>query len=162
MQVRLDPARPPAQRLAALAGVSVFVITLLEGTFDAVLLLPAPAIIVWAAVGALIPDGPTVRTVEIAGARKSVLMLALVLSTGSAIAVSATKIEAMAAYTNGSLERAAAFDPGSYRIRMRLADGYLGKGQCKQARVHAQAAHDLFPESPAPKKILAQCGGAKR
>lgn len=162
IQSRLDPMLSASERLAALAGVSVFTITLLEGTFDAVLLLPAPAIVVWAAVGALIPDGPTVRTIELGGARKMMMIALLIVVTSAAIAMSATKIVAMAAYTNGSIERAVTFDPGSYRIRMRAADVYAGRGQCKQARVHAMAARALFPESPAPKRILAQCGGAKK
>jgi hypothetical protein len=159
MQSRLDAALSAPERLAALAGVSVLVITLLEGTFDAVLLLPAPAIVVWAAVGALIPAGPTVRTIELGGNRKVAALVLLIGATAGAAVLSALKVQAMAAYTNGSIDRAVSLDPGSFRIRMRAADGYIGKGQCKQARAQALAAADLFPESPAPKRILSQCGG---
>jgi O-antigen ligase len=159
LQLRLDPARSAPDRLAALAGVSVLAITLLEGTFDAVLLLSTPAIVVWAAVGALIPLGPIVRTIELGGSRKIAVFALLIGATAGATVMSSLKIQAMAAYTNGSIDRAVSLDPGSFRIRMRAAEGYLGKGQCKAARVQALAAHDLFPESPAPKRILSQCGG---
>ena len=158
-QTRLDPARSAPERLAAIAGVSVLAITLLEGTFDAVLLLPAPALVVWAAVGALIPAGPTVRTIELGGSRKAAVLMLLIGATAGASVMSAMKMQAMAAYTNGSIDRAVALDPGSFRIRMRAAAGFIGKGQCSQARVQALAARKLFPESPAPKRILAQCGG---
>jgi hypothetical protein len=162
MQARLDAALSAPERFVALAGVSVFAITLLEGMFDAVLLLPAPAIVVWAAVGALIPAGPTVRTIELGGSRKAAALVLLIAATAGAAVMSALKVQAMAAYTTGSIDRAVALDPGSFRIRMRAADDFIGKGQCSQARVQALAARELFPESPTPKRILAQCGGVPK
>jgi hypothetical protein len=57
------------------------------------------------------------------------------------------------------LERASAMDPGSYRIHVRLAQHYIGRGDCKHGRVHANAARQLFPSSPAAKRLVASCGG---
>jgi len=56
------------------------------------------------------------------------------------------------------LEQASVLDPGSYRIHLRLAEGYLRRGSCTRARAHARAARDLFPHAPAPKRVLARCG----
>ena len=54
LTARYDAAREPHERLAALAGGGVVLIAALEGAFDAVLLLPTPSIVVWAAAGALL------------------------------------------------------------------------------------------------------------
>jgi Flp pilus assembly protein TadD len=56
------------------------------------------------------------------------------------------------------LERASALDPGSYRIHTKLATGYLNRGSCTRARSHASRARALFPNAPAPKRILRECG----
>lgn len=162
IQTRLDASVTAPERLAALAGVSVLAITLLEGTFDAVLLLPAPTIVVWGAVGALIPGGPIVRAINLGRGRKAAALVLLFGATAGAAVLSTMKMQAMAAYTNGSIDRAVSLDPGSFRIRMRAADGFFGRGQCKPARVQALAARELFPESPAPKRLLAQCGGVPK
>jgi hypothetical protein len=59
--------------------------------------------------------------------------------------------------TSASIESALSKDPGSYRIQMRAADYFLARGRCEKARVHATAARDLFPHSPAARRVLAQC-----
>jgi Tfp pilus assembly protein PilF len=59
--------------------------------------------------------------------------------------------------TISTLEDAVRHDPGSYRIRMHAADVYRSRGQCAKARVHALAASSLFPNAPAPRRILEQC-----
>jgi hypothetical protein len=70
---------------------------------------------------------------------------------------------AMSIYATSSkasvLERASAIDPGSYRIHARLAQLYLGRGDCKHSTVHASAAKRQFPSSPAARRLLASCGG---
>ncbi len=148
------------RRLAALAGASVLGIALIEGGFDAVLLLAGPAMIVWTAVGALVPSGRVLREIDLAPGRRVLLLLCCGFVTGGAVVLSYGRIRAMSLYEVGtlaSLERATRLDPGSYRIQLRTADSYLAIGKCKEAQRHAGAARDLFPHAPAPKRLLAQC-----
>jgi O-antigen ligase len=160
---RFDVDATSAERLAALCGTGVLGIAVLEGAFDAVLLLPPPALVVWAAVGALVPAGRVVRQVDFTKAQRRWLQLLVLAGGVSFVVLSARKIQAMNIYTNGgttaALDEAAKLDPGSYRIRMRAADAWLGRGICAKARPHALAARDLFPNAPAPKRLLAQCPG---
>ena len=155
-----DDVLHDGRRLAALAGASVLGIALIEGGFDAVLLLAGPATIVWTAAGALVPRGRAWRAIDLASVRRAFLVLCCGVVTGIAIVLSYGRIRAMSLYEVGtlaSLERATRLDPGSYRIQLRTADSYLATGQCKEARRHAAAARDLFPHAPGPKRLLAQC-----
>jgi hypothetical protein len=52
------------------------------------------------------------------------------------------------------LERAARYDPGSYRLHLMIAQ----RTGCARGRGHAAAAAALFPYLPAPKRRLAACG----
>jgi hypothetical protein len=146
--------------LAAYAGAGVLGVAVVEGGFDAVLLLSAPALVAWAAVGALIPQGREVRAEKLTARSR----VALVIVAGAfclwAALTSFRRIEAMQLYVKGTiaaLEDAAAHDPGSYRIRMRAAEMYAARGQCGNARRHALAARLLFPAAVAPKQLLEQC-----
>jgi hypothetical protein len=163
LKTRFDADATSAARLAALTGAGVLGIAVLEGGFDAVLLLPAPALVVWAAVGALVPAGRVVRQVDLVKSRRRVLQLIVVAAGLSFVVLSGRKVRAMDIYTNGgttaALDEAARLDPGSYRIQMRAADAWLGRGICARARPHALAARDLFPNAPAPKRLLAECPG---
>jgi hypothetical protein len=163
LRTRFNVDATSAERLAALCGTGVLGIAVLEGAFDAVLLLPPPALVVWAAVGALVPAGRVVRQIDLAKTRRRWLQLVVLAGGVSFVVLSARKIQAMNIYTNGgttaALDEAAKLDPGSYRIRMRAADAWLGRGICAKARPHALAARDLFPNAPAPKRLLAQCPG---
>jgi len=160
--VRYDPDRTPGERVAAFAGASVLFVTALEGGFDAVLLLPVNAIVVWAAVGALLPRRERAHRVVLSPTLHSAGAVIFALLAAAAIFVSTNKIQAMALYTKGttaSVEAASRRDPGSFRIQMRAADNYMFAGKCANARQHALAARALFPNAPAPKRILAQCPG---
>jgi hypothetical protein len=57
-----------------------------------------------------------------------------------------------------SLSEAAKLDPGNYRVRVRLAQAYLARGECARVRAEARAARALFPAAAEPKKLLAACG----
>jgi O-antigen ligase len=160
LKARYDPARSPEERLAALAGGSIVLIAAIEGGFDAVLLLPTPSIVVWAAAGALLAAGPERRTVSPSTARRFLLGASFAAFTFVACAFSEWRIQAMRLYetgTSSAVESALAKDPGSYRIQIRAADYFLSRGQCTKARAHALSARALFPYSPAPKRVLAQC-----
>lgn len=113
------------------------------GLFDAVLLLAVPALIVWAALGALWPVEPmsAVRGPRLA------LALVVILLAGVGAYRSAAQVAAMELYAAGNLERASRVDPGNYRIHLRLAR------RCD----HARAAHALFPSSAEAREISRRC-----
>jgi hypothetical protein len=80
----------------------------------------------------------------------------------AAILRSAGQMQAMAIYNGASrlstMETAAKYDPGAYRIRMRLAEGYASRGDCGKAVPHARAANGMFPNATDPRAILRRCG----
>jgi hypothetical protein len=62
--------------------------------------------------------------------------------------------------TVDALRWAARLDPGSYRVRLRLAEAAArAGGGCALARAEARAAARLLPAAPAPRRVLARCGG---
>ena len=71
------------------------------------------------------------------------------------------QIAAMSVYTAATTTteaaRAALFDPGSYRIAMRLAESYAARGDCAHVRRYAGAARELFPYAPQPRRLLRRC-----
>jgi O-antigen ligase len=157
--LRSGQTRDPDRVLTAIALVGTLVATAVVGTFDAVLLIAAPTFFFWTLAGALAPPGKGAITFEV---RK--LGPALVVALGVlTIARSTTQLAAMAVYSTSSklsaLDLAARLDPGSYRIRLRLAQAYKGRGDCVRARTQARAARDLFPNAGEPKRILNACGG---
>jgi len=158
----LRAAGSPEDRLAACALVGTVVALVVVSLFDAVLLLPAPALLSWAALGALAPVPRERAAIELPLLRR-VLAIVLVAVVGAlAVMRSSAQLRAMAVYSGSNrtsqLERASSTDPGSYRIHLRLAEGYMRRGSCTKARAHAVAARALFPNAPAPRRVLARCG----
>lgn len=155
---RMRAARDADEGLVALTLLATLAAVAVVGAFDAVLLLALPALLVWTALGALwtpeeareLPAPPGVR----------VLAAGLVaLAAGAGVVKSAAQLAAMSIYAEGggreSLERAARLDPGSYRIHLRLARGYgrRSEGRCE----HARAAHGLYPNAVAAKRLADAC-----
>jgi O-Antigen ligase len=131
------------------------------GSFDAVLLLPVPTLFAWTLIGALASTARPVREVPLSqrGRRGAIAVVALigVLLIGR----SAAQTVALGVFTGGEREdmaRAAAIDPGSYRIRMLLARAWARAGRCARAVPLAQEARALFPNYPAPTSLLRACG----
>jgi hypothetical protein len=158
--LRAATGRDAERVLTAIALVGTLVATAVVGAFDAVLLIAVPTYFVWTLAGALRPLSGGAE-VEI-NVRRSVPLLimgiAAIIIIRSAAQVAAITI----ASTNpriDALKRAAFLDPGNYRLRMRLADAYIARGDCAHARSEARAARDLFPSAAEPKRALAQCGG---
>jgi hypothetical protein len=156
---RARDATTAHDRLGAVALAATVVIAAIVGAFDAVLLLAIPSLFVWSIVGALSPAGkpraavsPHVRG-PIFGAAIVLAVLVLLRSTG--------QIAAMATYTAATTTRQAAraamYDPGSYRIAMRLAESYASRGDCGHVRQYAGAARELYPNAPEPKRLLRRC-----
>ncbi len=145
----------------ALGRAGVLVAALVAGLFDAVLLLPGPALLVPLAVGAL---APAVRLPPLDTAvpvRRRLRLVVLVLG-GLCVAQSGARAGAMllAASTDARMaqEVAVALDPGGYRIRMRLAERYARRRECSFVERHAGAAHRYYPEAYLPTRLLRRCG----
>lgn len=154
-------ARDQERLLTGVALAGTLTATAVVGTFDAVLMLAAPAFIVWSLAGVLVPPGKSKLTLSL-GIRPLAMLLTAIFGA-IAITRSTTQLSAMGVYSESTrisgLERAATLDPGSYRIQMRTADAFASRGDCLRARPHARAARDLFPNAGAPKRIIASCSG---
>ena len=151
----------PEHALASWALLGTVSVLLVVSTFDAVMLLPAPALIAWGLLGALSPPSRARTVVALSTSSRVAAMLLVTLFGGLAIARSTTQLSAMAVYESSTrasrVERAAELDPGSYRIHLRLAETYAKRGSCANVRMHAGAARALFPNAAAPKRLLAGC-----
>ena len=149
-------------RFVAAVFLSTLVIILVVGAFDAVLLLPIPALIGWSLLGALSPPSRERRAVELPAPRRMLALVTIAVIASVIVVRSVGQLSAMSLYATSSkassLERASAMDPGSFRIHVRLAQLYVGRGDCRRARPHAAAAKQLFPSSPAARRLLAACG----
>lgn len=149
-------------RLAACALLGTLTVVAVVGCFDAVLLLPAPALVAWTALGALMPDSRERSAVEMPFLRRLAALAAMIAIGAVFVTRSASQASAMALFSGttraSTLEQAATTDPGSYRIHIRLADAYLRRGNCAKARSHASAARALFPNAPQPRRVQASCG----
>ena len=155
---------------AMVGGVlgSLLAATAVVGMFDAVLLLAAPTLVVWPALGALAEecrgDGADGRRlVETRrGSRLPRRLIAGALAAVSAVAAlrAAGQWGSMALFSTGratNIALAGKLDPGSYRVRLRLAELAARRGQCAVVRTHAGAARSMFPSAAAPRRLLAGC-----
>lgn len=158
----LRSAMSAEDRLAACALVGTIAAAVVVGMFDAVLLLPPPAMITWAALGALAPVPRERAVIDVTLARRALLVFGVTALGALAIWRSGSQLIAMSIFSNNTrtsrLETASTLDPGNYRIHLRLAESYLRRGSCSRARTHARAARDLYPNAPAPKRVLSRCG----
>ncbi len=146
----------------SLTLILVLATTAVVGSFDAVLLLPAPTFFVWAALGLFArPPKCPVLELDLRGRRAQRLAAGVAAATLVFTARSASQLGAMVAYGNegrvAAMERAASIDPGNYRIRMLLGYAWRNRGRCDLARPHAERARRLYPNHPAPKQLLAGC-----
>jgi O-antigen ligase len=147
---QLKRAADAEEGLLAATLLGTLVGAVVTGLFDAVLLLAVPALIVWAAMGALF--------VPVAATRRLSIVLLIAVSIAGAGAVrSAMQLTAMQIYATRSdrpsLTRAAQIDPGNYRLRLRLAR----MGRRQQRCQHARAAHALFPSAHAAREVSRGC-----
>ena len=146
----------PRESRRALALLGVLTAVLATGAFDAVLLLAPPTLIVWSAIGMLLPRTGPVGTIPLPV--RTVLLPAALLMTIGASLRSAGQARSIAQAGPGwpveRLEGAVRFDPGSYRLHLMIAQ----RTGCARGRHHAAVAARLFPYLPAPKRRLAACG----
>jgi len=130
-------ARDPFLPVAVTATV---LLTAAVGLFDAVLLLAAPTLIVWASLGALGATGRTRSEWTPGNDARTRWSLVLIVPLFLFALRSTGMTVAMQAYGTGdrlgSVEQAAILDPGSYRIQLRLALLALNRRGCELARPH--------------------------
>jgi O-antigen ligase len=159
MRARQAKGKVPA--LTDLALVATLVGAAVMGAFDAVLLLPPPALFTWTIAGALAASARPVREPPLS---RRTRRHALVVSAAVGLAFlwrSAAQTVAMGVFDprdRGAMETAAAVDPASFRIRMLLARSWAAAGRCARGVPHAAAARELFPNYPAPARLLRACG----
>lgn len=152
-----DPDAVLAQ--CVLAGT--LVTTMVVSAFDVVLVLAAPSFMVWSILGAASGIRRRPSEVKVSSRTLGIASAALVLFAVVSTARSTTQIVAMnavgrGAYTAGWVT-GAMWDPGSYRIDLRVAELYLRRGHCADARPYARQALSLFPHSPQAKRIARAC-----
>lgn len=148
-----------------LAIVATLIAVAVVGTFDAVLLLPVPALFASTVIGTLASTARPIREITLTPRRRKRLLIGLGLACGAFLLYSAAQGVAMGLYQSagrGSRELAARLDPGNYRIHVLLAQGWRAAGQCDMVRVHGGAAAELFPNHPAPRQLLQRCGSRRR
>ncbi len=144
----------------SLAGTVVAMMVV--SSFDAVLLLPAPAFLAWLIFGAA--GGTPERTIplELTPALRRVVRTVVIALAAIGVARSATQVIAMWNVGTGARRAGwisgAQWDPGSYRINQRVAELYAARGQCAKARPYSRQALDLFPNSPPARRTARRCG----
>jgi len=147
--------------LAQLVLAGTIVATMVVSAFDVVLLLGAPSFLVWSVLGATSGIRHQGREAKLSprawGFAATGMILIALLST----ARSATQIVSMMTVGRGGMTAGwvtgAAWDPGSYRINLRVADLYARRGRCSVALAYARRAAGLFPHAPAAKRIANSC-----
>ncbi len=148
--------------LAPLVLASTVAAAAVVGAFDAVLLLPVPALYVWSLAGALLPVAAFPKRREAGWRSKATLAAVVLVISGGWTWRSVQQVRAMELMALwgrlGTRAEAAAIDPGSYRIQVMVAQSYRRRGQCKDALPFARRAAGLFPEASEPKSILRACG----
>jgi O-antigen ligase len=147
------------EALGATALLAVLVAACVAGMFDAVLLLALPTLLVFAALGALLPLAEDVLPPRKTTAATAATLVLIFVSAIGALR-SASQVTAMGIYANSSstawLSRAALIDPGGYRAHIRLARS--GSGLNRQDRcAHARAARDLYPNAREARNLSDGC-----
>jgi O-antigen ligase len=160
-----DSVYSSRERVGALAGGSVVLVGAIQGTFDAVNLLAFPAIVLWAAAGALIPAAKEMFTQTPSPQGRRFLSYFAAMLWIVIVGVSAAKLRAMHLFTKGGYEdvrAAAAWDPGSFRIQFRAGELQANRGACRTGYHNIAQAVELFPHASIAQQLLARCGGPEQ
>jgi hypothetical protein len=147
--------------LAQCVLAGTIVATIVVSAFDVVLILGAPAFLVWSILGATSGLRRGVKAVEVSPGTLRFAAAGLLVVSLIALARSVTQTMAMTAVGRGGLTsgwvQGAMLDPGSYRINYRVAELYARRGRCSMARDYARQAVSLFPHSPQARRIARTC-----
>ena len=148
--------------LAKVALAATITGTLVVSAFDAVLLLAAPAFLAWTVIGATSGMGRAGRWLVLSRAQRLTATGLVLLVLLASVARSATQIVAITTVGTGGTRAgwnaAAAWDPGSYRINLRVAELHASRRRCAAALPLARRALELFPGAPAARRVLRRCG----
>ncbi|MFL5565664.1 MAG: O-antigen ligase family protein, partial [Gemmatimonadaceae bacterium] len=151
----------PDAVLAQCVLAGTVVATMVVSAFDVVLVLAAPSFLAWSILGATSGIRRTAREVIVSPRALGVAAVLLVLLSMVSAVRSTTQTIAMASVARGGLTSGwvtgAMWDPGSYRINLRVAQLYSRRGRCSMARSYARQAVSLFPHSPEAKRIARNC-----
>jgi hypothetical protein len=151
----------PDAVLAQCVLAGTVVATMVVSAFDVVLVLAAPAFMVWSILGATSGLRRSAREVTVSPGWLGVAAAAVVLASVISTARSITQTVAMTAVGRGGMTAGwvtgAMWDPGSYRINLRVAELYSRRGRCSAARSYARQAVSLFPHSPEAKRVARNC-----
>lgn len=149
--------------LVKVAAVGTITATLVVSAFDAALLLAAPAFLAWAVIGAASGAGMVAdaRRPPRSRAWRAATFTALVCAAATSTVRSAMQTVAIVTVGTGGTRagwnQAAAWDPGSYRINLRVAQLHASSGRCAAARTYARRATALLPNARAPRNVLSSC-----
>ena len=153
-----DPEPGEERAAGAVAALGMICAAFVTGLFDAVLLLPAPTFLVWAALGLLLPATRPVLDRPLAGRTRRLAITAVagfaLLTTLYGSARLAAVLIARERPDRPRLELAARLDPGGHRVLLLLAR----TGRCPSRIEHARAAAALLPFHDAPQRALRTCG----
>jgi hypothetical protein len=151
----------PDAVLAQCVLAGTVVTTMVVSAFDVVLVLAAPSFLVWSILGATSGIRRNSREVQVSTRTLGISAIILMLLSLASVARSVTQTVAMTsvgrgAYTAGWVT-GALWDPGNFRINLRVAELYSRRGHCSVARGYARQAVSLFPHSPQAKRIQRSC-----
>ncbi|HEY6089914.1 MAG TPA: O-antigen ligase family protein [Gemmatimonadaceae bacterium] len=164
---RWSELKNPDAVLAQCVLAGTIVATMVVSAFDVVLILAAPSFLVWSVLGATsgIPATSGARRgreVRISSKALSLAAAGIIVVVLASAVRSTTQTIAMASVGQGGHTAGwltgAMWDPGSYRINLRVADLYSRRGHCSVARGYARQAAGLFPNAPAARRIVNACG----
>lgn len=152
--------------LAQCVLAGTIVATIVVSAFDVVLLLAAPSFLVWSILGATsgirtASGARRGRDVSISLRARSLAAAGIIIVVLASTARSVTQTLAMSMVGRGGLTRGwvsgAIWDPGSYRINLRVAQLYSRRAHCSVARSYARRAVSLFPLAPEARRIRQSC-----
>lgn len=147
--------------LAGLAMVALIIVTVVAGLFDAVLLLAAPTLVFWTALGALqpAPRAPIPLPDELRPAVRWALLAVAALVISRGVMETGAIMLAGSGEHRARLSAAAALDPGNHRLHLMLAGvGERRRVPCRTARPHLEAAMQLVPHHPMVLGAARRCG----
>ncbi|HEX7595134.1 MAG TPA: O-antigen ligase family protein [Gemmatimonadaceae bacterium] len=151
----------PDAVLAQCVLAGTVVTTMVVSAFDVVLVLAAPSFLVWSILGAASGIRRNSREVKMSTRALGISAIILMLLSLASVARSVTQTVAMTAVGRGAYTAGwvtgAMWDPGNFRINLRVAELYSRRGHCSVARGYARRAVSLFPHSPTAKRIQRSC-----
>jgi O-antigen ligase len=148
--------------LAQLVLAGTIVATMVVSAFDVVLLLGAPSLLIWSVLGVTSGIRPEERERKLSPRALGFAAAGLIAISLISAVRSATQAVAMTTVGRGGMTagwvKGSDWDPGSYRVNLKIAELYYRRGNCSTARVYAHRAQRLVPHAYAARRIANSCG----